>query len=207
MASSDTRIDAYIARSADFARPILEHLRALVHRAVPDVEETVKWGMPHFTLRGAIVCGMASFKQHASFGFWRGAQIPDLKKVIGRREKAMGQLGRIASLTDLPSSRDLIKLIKAAAELSRSGKTSPRAPRGPAKVPRTPADLAKALARHAKAKAVWASFPPSHRKEYIEWITGAKAADTRERRLTTAIDWISKGKPQNWRYMKPKKTA
>ncbi len=209
MATSDRRIDAYISRSQEFARPILKHLRSVVHKAIPNIEETIKWGFPHFMAHGAIVCSMASFTQHCGFVFWKGAQLPDPYKIFGRGEKAMGQLGKIRSVRDLPNAKILSEYLKAAAALNKAATPGPRATKNvrtaPAKPLRTPSDLAKALARNAKARTFWSSFPPSHRKEYINWIMGAKADDTRARRLATSIEWISKGKPQNWRYMKPKK--
>lgn len=205
----DPRIDAYIARAQPFARPILEHLRALVHKAVPGVEETLKWGMPTFMSHGAIMCGMASFKAHCAFWFWKGSRIPDTHKIFGRGDKAMGQLGRLRSLKDLPSAAILTKYMRAGAALNKTGATGPRTPvsaKRTVNVPRTPADLSKALRGNAKAAATWKAFPPSHRKEYIEWITEAKTAETRSRRLATSLEWIVEGKHRNWRYMKLKRS-
>lgn len=207
--SNDPRIDAYISKAQPFARPILEHLRALVHKAVPGVEETLKWGMPTFMSHGAILCGMASFKAHCAFWFWKGSRIPDTHKIFGRGDKAMGQLGRLRSLKDLPSAAILRKYMRAGAALNKSDATGSRTS-APAKraviVPRTPADLSKALRGNAKAAAIWKAFPPSHRKEYIEWIVEAKTAETRGRRLATSLEWIIQGKHRNWRYMKLKRS-
>src|SRR6187402_3013263 len=98
--SHDPRIDAYIAKSAAFAQPILVRLRELVHAACPDVEESIKWGMPHFLHGGKLLCGMAAFKAHCAFGFWQG------RAVLGEEadDAAMGQLGRITTLAQLPSA-------------------------------------------------------------------------------------------------------
>ncbi len=79
MASKDPRIDAYIAKSADFAQPILKHLRKVVHAGCPKVEETLKWSMPHFDYKG-VMCGMAAFKAHCVFGFWKESLIFDSGK-------------------------------------------------------------------------------------------------------------------------------
>lgn len=202
MSSTDKRIDAYIVRSAEFARPILEHLRATVHRACTDVEETVKWGFPHFMVHGSILCSMASFKEHCAFGFWKASLLPDPRKILGAGEKSMGHLGRIRSLDDLPPTRVLLEYIRAAALLNREGVAAPRKPKAPAKPVRRPADLARALAKNAKAHATFDTFPPSQKREYIEWIAGAKTDETRIRRISTTIEWLKEGKPRNWKYMK-----
>jgi uncharacterized protein YdeI (YjbR/CyaY-like superfamily) len=198
MATKDPRIDAYIAKAQPFAKPILRHLRAVVHEACPDVEETIKWGVPHFQYRDGMMCGMAAFKAHCAFGFWRS------KQVVGdstRNAEAMGDFGRITAVEGLPARSRIKALVKAAMRLNESGvRRVPRkktAPRKPAAVPR---DLASALDGDAKAKATFDAFPPSQRREYIEWITEAKAAATRERRLATAIEWLAEGKRRHWKY-------
>jgi hypothetical protein len=200
MSSKDPRIDAYIAKSQPFAKPILRHLRAIVHEACPDVEETIKWGFPHFDHRGAILCSMASFKAHAVFGFWRG---PQLVGAASRNGEAMGDFGRITSVEELPSRTKLKALVKRAMKLNESGVKrvvrKKAAPKKPVVVPR---DLAAALDADAKARATFDAFPPSQRREYVEWITGAKAAATRERRLATAVEWMAEGKVRNWKYVK-----
>jgi uncharacterized protein YdeI (YjbR/CyaY-like superfamily) len=202
----DPRIDAYIAKAQPFAKPVLKHLRAIVHKAIPGVEETLKWGMPSFLSHGAIVCGMASFKAHCAFWFWKGSQIPDTHKIFGRGDKAMGQLGRIGSIKDLPSASILTKYLKAGDALNRSGSPGPRASlKRTTTAARTPADLTRALRQDSKAEAAWKAFPPSHRKEYIEWITEAKTAETRSRRLATSLEWIARGKHRNCRYMASRK--
>ena len=199
MGTRDPRVDAYIARSAEFARPILEQIRATVHAACPDVEETLKWSCPSFMYHG-ILCGMAAFKAHATFGFWKGSLIVDQQgKPV---EAAMGQFGRLTSVKDLPSKRVLTGYIRKAMELNESGVPSPtrsaRKPRPPARVP---ADLARALAGDARARKTFEGFSPSQKREYIEWITEAKTAPTRERRLATTLEWLAEGKQRNWKYM------
>jgi uncharacterized protein YdeI (YjbR/CyaY-like superfamily) len=200
MSKRDPRIDAYIAKSAGFARPILRHIRSVVHAACPQVEEGIKWGMPHFGYRGGMMCQMAAFKQHCAFGFWKAARIlgPDGRSA----EKAMGQFGRLTSLGDLPPRRVLTGYIRQAMALHEEGVRVPRPRRRPRPSVRTPADLAAALKENARAGATYREFSPSHRREYVEWITGAKGADTRARRLATAIKWMAEGKSQNWKYMK-----
>jgi uncharacterized protein YdeI (YjbR/CyaY-like superfamily) len=199
MAMRDPRLDAYIARSADFAKPILTQLREVVHEVCPEVEETMKWSSPHFMYKG-MLCGMASFKEHCAFGFWKGSLI------VGgdsRNAEAMGQFGRITSVADLPPKKVLVGYIKDAMRLNDAGVKSPTRsqPKGKKKNLAVPDDLSAALNRNKKAKATFDTFRPSYRNEYVEWITEAKGEDTRKRRLKTAIEWMAEGKPRNWKYM------
>ena len=195
----DPRIDSYIERQANFARPILEHLRAAVHAACPDVEEAIKWGMPHFLYGGRILAGMAAFKAHATFGFRGGAQIVG---ETGAEGEAMGQFGRLRSVEDLPPPEMLAKLIRKAMAGAGSGEKRTR-PRGPAKpVPETPPDLAEALAGAPAARSAFDAFPPSCRREYVEWIVEAKRTETRAKRIAQAVEWMSEGKRRNWKYEK-----
>ncbi len=203
MPTRDPRIDAFIVKAQPFAKPILRHLRSLVHAACPDVEETMKWGMPHFDYRGAMMCSMAAFKAHAVFGFWHGAEL--LGKDT-RNAEAMGDFGRITSVGDLPSDATIKRLIRSAMRLNEAGvkrrvayrKPAPKAP------PRTPPALAKALAKVPAAKAQWSAFAPSHKREYAEWITEARTDATRDRRVAQAVAWIGAGKQRNWKYQRPK---
>jgi uncharacterized protein YdeI (YjbR/CyaY-like superfamily) len=202
MGKTDLRVDAYIAKSADFARPILNHLREVVHAACPDVEETMKWSMPHFDYKGAMMCSMASFKGHCTFGFWKGSLVLDGN--VEADEKAMGQFGRITSLDDLPSKKVLTGYIKKAMKLNDDGIPSPTRskPKGDAKPIELPDDFASALQENAAAAETFEKFPPGRRKEYIEWITTAKTDETRQRRMETAVEWIAEGKSKNWKYEK-----
>jgi uncharacterized protein YdeI (YjbR/CyaY-like superfamily) len=199
MGTRDERVDAYIARSAEFARPILNHLRDVVHAACPEVEETMKWSFPNFMYKG-MLCSMASFKEHCAFGFWKGSLI--LNKEGDYTKDGMGHLGRIAKLADLPSKKVLTGYIKEAMKLNDAGVKSPTRskPRAPKEVV-VPQELTSALAKNKKALSTFEKFSPSHKREYIEWITEAKTEATRTRRLETAIEWIAEGKPRNWKYM------
>jgi uncharacterized protein YdeI (YjbR/CyaY-like superfamily) len=200
MGTRDRRVDTYIARSAEYSRPILSHLREVVHSACPEVEETMKWNFPHFMYEG-MLCGMASFKQHCAFGFWKGSLIVD-GKGAGAKE-AMGQLGRITKLSDLPSKATLARYVRRAMRLNEQGIPSPsRAARKPRPPLPVPADLAAALKKKKKALAAFEGFSPSHRREYIEWITEARGEATRQRRIETAIEWMSEGKSRHWKYAK-----
>ncbi len=200
MGKRDPRIDAYIARSADFAKPILTHLRAVVHAASPDIDETMKWSFPHFEHKG-IICSMASFKEHCAFGFWKASLILDEN---GRSaEQAMGQFGRIASIDELPSKRILTGYIRKAMELNTKGvKVPARAKPLEKKEVVMPAELTSALKKNKKALAAFDGFSPSKRNEYAEWIGESKSDATRDRRLEQAIEWISEGKGRNWKYEK-----
>lgn len=199
MAARDPRIDAYIERSAEFARPILQHLRDVVHQYCPDVQETIKWGMPFFDYRG-VLCSMAAFKQHCAFGFWKGPLL------VGnaRNDEAMGQFGRITSLKELPGKRALGALIRQAMALNESGAQPPARTKDarPKPAPDVPDDLAAALKKNRKAADVFEGFSPSNRREYVDWITEAKREDTRAKRLAQTLEWLAEGKPRNWKYMR-----
>ncbi len=198
MATHDPRIDAYIAKSAEFARPILERLRAIVHEACPDVEETIKWGAPNFMYAGGIVCMMAAFKQHASFGFWKEALV------VGEdaERNGMGSIGKLTSIKDLPPKKQLLAWIHKAMELNAQGVKTPgvRKTSKPKPPPIVPPELVAALKMNRRAKATWDAFAPSHKREYIEWITGAKREETRQKRLLQAMEWMAQGKSRNWKY-------
>jgi uncharacterized protein YdeI (YjbR/CyaY-like superfamily) len=197
MGKRDPRVDAYIAKSADFAKPILEYIRETVHAAIPDVEETMKWSFPHFDYRG-VICGMASFKEHCAFGFWKAELVLD--EVPAERD-AMGHMGRVTSVKDLPPKKEFTRLLKKAAKLNEEGVKVERVRKKKPSL-ETPPDLAAALKKSKKASSTWDGFAPSHRREYIEWIIEAKTDATRQKRLAQAIEWIADGKQRNWKYMK-----
>lgn len=199
MGTRDPRVDAYIEKSAEFARPILRYLREAVHRYCPEVEESIKWGSPYFLYKG-MLCGMAAFKQHCAFGFWKGALLVDARV---RNDEAMGQFGRITSLEQVPGKRVLADHIRRAMALNEAGTQPARKHRDAKSKPAAdvPGDLAAALAKNRKAAAVFEGFSPSHRREYIEWITEARREETRAKRLAQTIEWLAEGKPRNWKYL------
>jgi uncharacterized protein YdeI (YjbR/CyaY-like superfamily) len=197
MPATDPRIDAYIEKSADFAQPVLTHLRKLIHKGCPDVVETVKWSMPSFEYKG-ILCGFAAFKQHCTFGFWKQSLMET--DAFSKNKTAMGSFGRITSLKDLPSDKVMIGLIHQAMELNEKGIKVPKKPASAKKELVVPDDLKKALAKNKKAKTQFDKFSYSHRKEYVEWITEAKTEPTRNKRLDTTVEWLSEGKSRNWKY-------
>lgn len=194
-------VDHYIAKSKPFAQPILEHIREIVHTASPHIEEVIKWGFPHFEYKGNI-CSMAAFKEHCAFGFWKGSMMKDEDKIINPIGKtAMGSMGRITTIKELPPKKILVKYIKEAIELNEKGITVPKkSPVAKTTELAIPEDLSIALAKNKKAKTVFDKFAPSHRKEYIMWITEAKREETRKNRIDQAIEWIAEGKGKNWKY-------
>ena len=193
---TDPRIDAYIDdKAADFARPILRHLRATVHEACPECEETLKWSSPSFLYKGKILASFASFKAHAAFGYWSGSQVVD----TGAEPTAMGQFGRLTSLDDLPDRETLIALTHKAMKLIDEGVKPVR--NKTVKAPITvPQDLQAAIDGAPAAKATWDAFPPSCRREYVEWVTEAKRDETRAKRLSQTIEMLGEGKRRNWKY-------
>src|SRR5687768_10808963 len=187
MANKDPRVDAYIENAQPFARPILKYLRKAVHAGCPEVEETMKWSAPHFDYKG-VMCGMAAFKEHCAFGFWKAS----LLGVAGQKSReAMGQFGCVKSIKDLPPEKELIALVKAAVKLNEEGVKPPREKKAPKAALSTPPAFAAALKKNKKAHAAFNAFSPSHRREYVEWIADAKQEATRERRIATALEWLS----------------
>ena len=202
MGKKDARVDAYIAKSPDFAKPILTYLRDVVHEGCPELVETMKWNTPTFDHHG-IVCSMAAFRRHCVFGFWKAPLLTlDGKPLVTKMESGAGQFGKLISVRDLLARSKLRKLVKDAARLNESGVALKRAPRAAARPVEVPVDLTRALHKNTKARAVFAAFPPSHKREYVEWIAEAKTPETRQRRLQTAVEWMSEGKPRNWKYMR-----
>jgi uncharacterized protein YdeI (YjbR/CyaY-like superfamily) len=205
MARTDPRIDAYIAKAQPFAQPILRKLRSLVHRGCPGVEETIKWGMPSFEYKGPF-CSMASFKQHAVCGFWKHKLIKDPKGYLQERSAhggaAMGNLGRMTSVRDLPPDRVILDFVRQAKKLNDEGVKMER-PKPKKKEPlRVPPYFTAALRKNKQARATFESFSYSNKKEYVEWVKEAKTEKTREERLATAIEWMAEGKVRNWKYVR-----
>jgi len=200
------KVDAYLAKAQPFAQPILFHLREVVHKACPGIEETIKWSRPFFEYRGAILGNMSAFKAHCSFGFWGEEIGAALREAGALRDGGMGSLGRITTLKDLPPDKLLLGWIRQAAAFIKSGQyTSPIAARHKvAKLPKpkieTPAEFSAALQKNKKAASVFSAFSPSCKREYVEWIADAKRQETRTKRIADAVVWIAEGKQRNWRY-------
>jgi len=193
---TDPRIDAYIDKQADFAKPILRHIRARMHAACPDVVETVKWSRPFFDYKGRPLAIMSGFKAHASFGFWRRDAL-----ATGQEGEAMGQFGRLTSVADLPGNAELDALIREAAALVDAGEGAIKRKAKPGRPElEVPLELAEALAGDAAATATFDAFPPSCRRDYSEWIGEAKRSETKAKRVAEAIAMLREGKRRNWKY-------
>jgi uncharacterized protein YdeI (YjbR/CyaY-like superfamily) len=194
MPKTDPRVDAYIDKAADFARPILVEIRARVHAACPDCEETMKWSSPSFQYKG-MLCGMEAFKAHCMFGFWKAELV-----VGGSNPHARYRY--LKSVADLPGKKEMAALIHKAMALNDDGVAVTRVPREKKKAPaRVPTEFADALKKNEKARLAFDAFSPSHKREYVEWITEAKREETRQQRIQTAVKWIAEGKSRNWKYL------
>jgi uncharacterized protein YdeI (YjbR/CyaY-like superfamily) len=200
MGTRDKRIDAYIAKSQDFARPILTHIRESIHHACPDVTETIKWGMPAFDYKGPM-CGMAAFKQHATFGFWKSSLVFDKNDTYATDPDGMAAFGKMTSVSDLPPKKALLGYIRKAAALNDDGVKVQRKRTARTPLP-VPAALTAALKKNRKANDAFGAMPPSHQREYNEWIGDAKTDATRDKRVAQAIEWIAEGKSRNWKYQR-----
>lgn len=194
--SRDPRVDAYIAKAPDFAKPILEKIRERVHVAVPDADEAMKWSAPSFTRGGKILIVMATFKAHAALNFWRGQEIGDGSARAG----AMGQFGKLTSVADLPSDAELDALIGEAAALATTAPAPRKTKHEPKPAPTMHPEFAAALAQAPAAQASLEGFPPGAQREYLDWISEAKQDGTRTKRIATAIEWLSEGKRRHWKY-------
>jgi len=199
MARKDPRIDAYLAKRAPFARPVLVRIRKVVHEACPDVVETVKWNNPAFEHHG-LLAGFAAFKAHCTFGFWKDALIRSREGA--KTAELLDQLGKMTSVDDLPPDAAVTKVVKLAAELNEKGIKIDRPKAAPKTPVEIPADLMAALGKNKKAKVTFDAFSPSHRREYVEWIVEAKQEATRQRRLAQAIAWMAEGKVRMWKYVR-----
>ena len=200
MPKTDKRVDAYIAKSADFAKPILPHLRALVHQGCPAVEETWKWSFPHFTYRG-MMCSMAAFKEHCAFGFWKSELVFGKESHAVARKESMGHFGRITSMANLPPDAVLIEYIKKAAAVNEAGIKKPvEKKKAATRVLEIPDYFMAALRKNKKALATFEAYPYSHKKEYVQWVTEAKRDETRDRRLAQTVTRLAEGKTRNAEY-------
>ena len=203
MSNYDARVDAYIAKSPEFAQPVLNHVRSLVHEVCPETQETLKWGMPHFEYKG-LMCGFAAFKNHCSFGFWKTALLQDPHGVLKDQEStAMGSFGKLQSLKDLPSDKILKALIRDAMRLNDQGIKVEAGSRKTGSIKNEipePDYFTEALAEDTEATETWKRFAPSHRREYLEWITEAKTETTRTKRVLKTLEQLRENKQRHWKY-------
>jgi uncharacterized protein YdeI (YjbR/CyaY-like superfamily) len=198
MVKTDKRIGAYIAKAPEYAKPILNKVREMVHEGAPECEETLKWSHPAFVQKG-ILCGMAAFKEYCTVGFWKQALIIE---GAGPIEDSVGALGELRTVKDLPPRNVFVGYVRRAVELNESGTKAPRPPAKPKKAIPMPDEFRQAINKNARARQTYEKFSPSHQREYLEWITEAKQDDTRARRIAQAVEWMAEGKPRNWKYMK-----
>ncbi len=209
MGTTDPRIDAYIEKAADFAKPMLERTRKAFHKACPQVVETMKWSRPFFEHEGPLGF-MAAFTKHASFGLWRAKDLPDPESMFEHTDNTLMGFNKVGDIKAFPTQAVLVAYVKRAVKLNESRAAEKTSAKGTKKksarkkpvraAPKTPADLAAALKKNKKAKATFDAFPPSAKRDYVEWITGAKREATRDKRLATAIEWMAEGKRRNWKY-------
>jgi hypothetical protein len=184
----------------EWARPILEHLRELIHQADPDVVETIKWGAPSFEHKG-ILAVMAAMKTHAMFLLWKGELIPEVKNLYGSRfGESMGTFGRITRLDDLPPDEKLVDWIRQAVALNEQGVKLPQRARESKPEVATPDELIAGLEANEAARITYEGFPLSKKRDYVEWLTEAKTEATRQKRLQQAIEWMAEGKSRMWKY-------
>jgi uncharacterized protein YdeI (YjbR/CyaY-like superfamily) len=207
MEKSDPRIDEYINNSQEFAKPILNHLRHLVHLANPEIHETIKWGFASFDYKGPL-CSMASFKNHVVFGFWKSELLNDPDGYVKARSnqggEAMGNFGRITAMSDLPLDDVIVGLVKQAVMLNDAKIKLPRKPKLLRQELLIPDYFNEALKENAHALHTFESFSYSNKKEYVEWFSEAKTEKTKNERLVSAIQWLSEGKTRNWKYLQKK---
>jgi uncharacterized protein YdeI (YjbR/CyaY-like superfamily) len=201
MSAMDPRVDAYIEKSAAFAKPILEKMRKLIFQAVPDVTETIKWSFPNYEVYGSMLCSMAAFKEHCSFGFWKASLLKDPEKILALAERnSMGHLDKLVTVKDLPADKILVAYLKEAALLNKNKVKVVRPKTAPKKELPVPKLLAAALKKNKKAQGNFEAFSPSQKREYIEWINEAKTEETQIRRVDTTVEWSAEGKTRNWKY-------
>ena len=204
MPARSPQVDAYIAKAAPYAQPILEKIREAFHAAHPEVTESMKWSVPHFEYKG-VLGSMAAFKQHVNWGFWKAKLMADPKGILGGMGDERTSMGavKLTSEKDLPPKKVMVEYVREAIRLNEEGVKVERAPSARSATPlEIPDDLAAALKKDKKAQAAFDAFPPSHKREYVEWITEAKQEATRQKRLATTLEWLAEGKPRNWKYMK-----
>lgn len=196
-------VDAYVAKSAAFAQPILRHVRLLMHKGCPGIEETIKWGVPTFE-RAGIVAMMAAFKEHVAFGFWSEKLVrerlgADADRMFPKDAKRGMGGRRYAARAELPADAVILRAVRAAVALNESGER-PKRPLKRKPPPKAPPYLVAALKKNAKARTTFGRFTPAQQREYVDWLTDAKQAATRERRLAQVVKWLAAGKQRNWKY-------
>lgn len=202
MSNHNKKVDEYIFKMADFAKPILTHLRQIIFETCPDVEEDIKWGIPHYGYKGDHLVMMAGFKQHCSFSLYKAELMKD--KMIQESVKAgkkFGYMDKVKDLSELPNKKVLTAYIKEAMELNSSGISKPKVVKEKVEVV-APKEFIEALEQDKIAFSVYESKSPSFRKNYIIWIADVKTDETRQKRITQSLEWIREGKDRFWQSKK-----
>jgi uncharacterized protein YdeI (YjbR/CyaY-like superfamily) len=195
-------VDAYISKAADFAQPVLRHLREVLHEGAPGVVEEMKWSRPFFVYKGVILGNISAFKEHCSFGLWGPEVSSALRDEGAAKANGMGTFGKIASVDELPSRKKLVGYVKLGAKAIDVGERTktwsrPKVAKGDVVVPEV---LAAALKKNKAAEKKFETMTPGAKREYCDWISEAKREATREQRVETAVAWIGEGKSRNWKY-------
>jgi uncharacterized protein YdeI (YjbR/CyaY-like superfamily) len=203
MATFNKQVDGYIAKSADFAKPILEHLRKIIHDTCPEVEEVMKWGIPHFDYKGDMMCILAAYKNHCSFSLYKAELMsdPKIKESVKAGQK-MGYMDKIKTLSDLPAKKTLVAYIKEAMALNEKGIKKEKPVKEKSPETEVPDYFLAKLSKNPAAKKVFESKSASFRKEYSKWIIDAKTEETRDKRIEQSLEWIAEGKGRFWQYAK-----
>jgi uncharacterized protein YdeI (YjbR/CyaY-like superfamily) len=203
MTHFNPQFDDYIAKSADFAKPVMEYLRKIIHETCPEVEEVMKWGNPHFDYKGDMMCILAAYSKHCSFSLYKAELMGDPKLIESvKAGKKMGYMDKITSLTDLPEKAVLVAYIKEVMTLNEAGVKKARPKSETPQVIETPDYFNEELATNPLAKEIFESKSASFRKDYLIWITGAKTEATRQTRMEQSLEWIAEGKGRFWQYEK-----
>jgi uncharacterized protein YdeI (YjbR/CyaY-like superfamily) len=197
------KFDDYLAASEAFARPIMIHLRTLLHSTCPDIVEEMKWGIPHFDYKGEMMCIFAASKKHCAFTFWKDSLMADPRFKANSGLPAIKRfMGRLTALADMPPDGELIGYIREAMALNEKGVKPPPRTAKPAKVLSMPEEFAQRLATNGVAGQVFEAKSESFRKDYLIWITDAKTDATRQKRIEESVAWIAEGKGRFWKYEK-----
>src|SRR5438270_1264994 len=175
-----------LANAPEGTRPILVRLRRIFRQASPKLEEAIKWGVPCYLFKGP-VGGFAAYKQHVSWGLWKSRALNDPEGLLGRGVSVMA--GKITKVSEIPPAAKIIALIEQVIALNEAGIKSPKPPE-----PELPADFAAAMKKAGKAARHYAAFTPARKWQYVNWVTQAKRAETRAKRIEIAVERIGEGK-------------
>jgi uncharacterized protein YdeI (YjbR/CyaY-like superfamily) len=199
MGKYDPRVDDYIAKSPAYAQPIMKHIRGLIHQAVPNIVEVIKWAHPHFEYKGPAF-SIGAFKEHLGLNFWKSKLMDDPEGLF-KYDGSAGSMGKIKSLADLPEDDILMAYFMLAADLNEQGVKATTPKTAPEKKQLIiPDDLIAAFKNDTTAMQHFEQFNYSAKKEYVDWLAEAKTTETRQKRLKTIMEWVAEGKTRYWKY-------